>query len=450
MEFKKIIDENRQVYLEELFEVLRQKSISAQDDGIRECAEMVAGKLREAGIQDVEIIETKNHPVIYGEYHVSDEAMTMLIYGHYDVQPPEPLEEWDSPPFEPTIRNGRIYARGAGDNKGQIMAQILSVKTYLETEGNLPINVKFVIEGEEETGSPNLSSFVEQHKEKLAANFVYTSDGPMLPDGHPYVLLGVRGILYVELNAKGSAFDNHSGNKGNIAQNPAWEIIDLLGTMRDATGKVLIEGFYDEVQLPTEAELELLGKLPFDLEEIRENVGDDTLDISKEAYYRKLCFEPTFNIAGITSGYGGEGSKTIIPAKAKVKMDMRLVMNQDPERIFELFRDHVKKHAPDVEVTKLGTMSPSRTSSELEFIEPIRMAAQESFGKEAFIQPSLGGSLPDAVWTKILGVPSVLVPYANVDEANHSPNENLITEHFYKGIETTCRVIYEMGKLDSK
>jgi len=450
MEFKRIIDENRETYMAELFEVLRQESISAEDRGIRECVELVAGKLTNAGMDSVEIIETDRHPIIYGEYHVSDEAKTMLIYGHYDVQPPDPLEEWESPPFEPAIRDGRVYARGAGDNKGQIMAQILAVKTYIEEEGSLPINLKFVIEGEEETGSPNLPAFVEKNREKLETDLVYTSDGPMLADGHPVVLLGVRGLLYVELIAEGSKFDNHSGNKGNIARNPAWELMDLLGTMKDDDGKVLIEGFYDDVLPPTEKELELIDRLPFDLEEVRENIGDENIEFTKEDYYRALCFEPTFNIAGFTSGYGGEGAKTIIPAEAKVKMDMRLVMNQDPDEIFERLRRHVEKHAPNVEVKKLGMMQPSRTSSELEFIEPMRKSAEISFGREAFIQPSLGGSLPDAVWTKILGVPSVVVPYANVDEANHSPNENLIVEHFYKGIETTCRVISEMGKLDRK
>ncbi|KKK32958.1 deacylase [Salinicoccus sediminis] len=448
MEFKRIIDENRETYMAELFEVLRQESISAEGRGIPECAELMAGKLKSAGIEDVEIIETEYNPVVCGEYHVSDDAKTMLIYGHYDVQPPDPLEEWVSPPFEPTIRDGRVYARGAGDNKGQIMAQILAVKTYIEAEGSLPINVKFVIEGEEETGSPNLPAFVEQHKEKLETDLVYTSDGPMLADGHPVVLLGVRGLLYVELTARGSQFDNHSGNKGNIARNPAWELMNLLSTMKDDNGRVLIEGFYDNVLPPTEKELELIDRLPFDLDDVSRNIGDDSIEFTKADYYRALCFEPTFNIAGFTSGYGGEGAKTIIPAEAKVKMDMRLVMDQDPDEIFERLRNHVEKHAPDVEVEKLGIMQPSRTSSELEFIEPIRRSAEKSFGREAFIQPSLGGSLPDAVWTKILGVPSVVVPYANIDEANHSPNENLVVEHFYKGIETTCRVISEIGELD--
>lgn len=447
MNYKNIIEENKDDYLKELFEVLRQKSISAQNVGMEECAHLVTEKMIEAGVDHVEIIEGDHNPVVYGEHIVSPDAMTLLIYGHYDVQPPDPVEEWDSEPFEPTIRNGKIFSRGAGDNKGQFMAQILAFKTYIEAHGNVPINIKFLIEGEEEIGSVNLEPFIEKHKEKLAADLVYTSDGPILSNGHPYLLLGVRGILYVEMNAKGSDFDNHSGNKGNIAKNPAWELVELLNTMKDKEGKVLIEGFYDEVELPTELEKELLNQLPFDIEDIRKDIGDDSINMDKEDYYHQLCFEPTFNIAGFTSGYGGEGAKTIIPSTAKLKVDMRLVMNQDPEKIYELMEAHVKKHAPEVDMKLLGMMSPSRTSADLPFVEPIRQAVEAGFGRQAYIQPSMGGSLPDAVWTKILNTPSVVVPYANADEANHSPNENLDVDNFYNGIHSTCLVIDALNQL---
>lgn len=441
MNYKNIIEENKDDYLEELFEVIRQKSISAQNEGIEECAHLVAEKMSEAGVGHVEIIEGDHNPVVYGEHIASSDAMTLLIYGHYDVQPADPIEEWDSEPFEPAIRNGKIYARGAGDNKGQFMAQILAFKTYVEAHGNVPINIKFLIEGEEEIGSVNLETFIEKHKEKLAADLVYTSDGPILSNGHPYLLLGVRGLLYVEMSAKGSDFDNHSGNKGNIANNPAWELVELLNTMKDKEGKVLIEGFYDEVKLPTELEKEMLNQLPFNIEDIRKDIGDDSINMNKEDYYHRLCFEPTLNIAGFTSGYGGEGAKTIIPSTAKLKMDMRLVMNQDPKKIYELMEAHVRKHAPAVDMKPLGMMSPSRTSADLPFVEPIRQAVEEGFGRRAYVQPSMGGSLPDAVWTKILNAPSVVVPYANADEANHSPNENLDVDNLYNGINSTCLVI---------
>ena len=447
MDYKNIIEENKDQYLEELFEVIRQKSISAQNVGMDECANLVAEKMTEAGVEKVEIIEGDHYPVVYGEHIVSPDAMTLLIYGHYDVQPPDPLDEWKSEPFEPTIRNGKIFARGAGDNKGQFMAQILAFKTYIEAHGNVPINIKFVIEGEEEIGSVNLEPFIEKHKEKLASDLVYTSDGPMLSDGSPYLLLGVRGLLYVELNAQAADFDNHSGNKGNIASNPAWELVELLSTMRDEDGRVLLEGFYDDVKAPTDLEKELLSQLPFDIEDIRKEVGDDSIDMTKEEYYHKLCFEPTFNIAGFTSGYGGEGAKTIIPSTAKLKMDIRLVMDQDPERIFKLLKDHVNKHAPNVDIQALGLVSPSRLSADSPFIEPIRKAVENGFGRRAYVQPSMGGSIPDALWSKILGTPSVVVPYANADEANHSPNENLDIDNFYNGIHSTCLVIDALDQL---
>lgn len=447
MDYKAIINQNKESYLEELFEVIRQKSISAENIGMEGCAELVGEKMEAAGVRHVEIIKGEHHPVVYGEHMVSEDAMTLLIYGHYDVQPPDPLEGWDSEPFEPTIRDGRIYARGVGDNKGQFMAQLLAFKTYMAAHGNTPINIKFLIEGEEEIGSKNLEPFIRRHKDKFTADLVYTSDGPMLSNGHPYILLGVRGMLYVELNAEGSAFDNHSGNKGNIARNPAWELVHLLGTMKDAAGRILIEGFYEEVKPPTDLEKELLMQLPFNLEEIRKEIGDDSLGMTKEEYYRKLCFEPTLNISGLVSGYGGEGAKTIIPSTAKLKLDMRLVMDQDPEKIYQLMEAHIRKHAPDVEMKRVGMMAPSRTSAEHPFIEPLRQAVEEGFGRKAYIQPSMGGSLPDAVWTKILGAPSVVVPYANADEANHSPNENLVIENFYDGILSTCFVIDALSEL---
>lgn len=447
MNYKKIIDQNKEQYLEELFEVIRQKSISAQNIGMKECANLVAEKMSEAGVAKVEIIEGDHYPVVYGEHIVSPDAMTLLIYGHYDVQPPDPLEEWHSEPFEPTIQNGKIFARGAGDNKGQFMAQILAFKTYIEAHGDVPINIKFLIEGEEEVGSVNLESFINTHKEKLSSDLVYTSDGPMLSGGSPYLLLGVRGLLYVELTAQTADFDNHSGNKGNIASNPAWELVQLLNTMRDEDGKVLLEGFYDDVKAPTELEKELLNQLPFDIEDIRKDVGDDSIDMAKEEYYHKLCFEPTFNIAGFTSGYGGEGAKTIIPSSAKLKMDIRLVMDQNPERIFKLLKAHVNKHSVSVDIQALGMVSPSRLSADSPYIEPIREAVENGFGRRAYVQPSMGGSIPDALWSKILGTPSVVVPYANADEANHSPNENLDIDNFYNGIRSTCLVIDALNQL---
>lgn len=431
-------------YLQQLFILLRQKSISTQNIGITECAKLLKNMMEEAGISS-RLIETKGHPVVYGEYIKHEQAYTMLIYGHYDVQPPEPVEEWVTPPFEPSIRDGRIYGRGAGDNKGQLMAQLLAFQTYRDAFGELPINVKFVLEGEEEKGSVNLPAFVEEHKELLKADLVYTSDGSSHSSGAPLILLGVRGVLALELKAKGADWDNHSGNTGNILPNPVWQLIDLLQTMRGRDGRVLIKGFYDHIRPATAREEELLASLPFDGGQIGEKIGYSRLDMDGNTYYRKLTMEPTFNICGIEGGYTGEGVKPIIPSAASVKMDIRLVADQDPIDIYEKVCRHVERHAPDIDVKYLGSMKPSRTSADLEVVNIVAGAVQRAFQREPLIQPSLGGSLPDYVWTKILDAPSMIVPYANFDQRNHSPNENIEIDYFLNGITCTCHVIHALG-----
>lgn len=444
LDIERLIDSRKDEYLEVLYKLLRIESISAQNKGIVETSEKLKAIMEDAGIE-TRIIPAPGNPVVYGEIITDPNAFTLLIYGHYDVQPPDPVNEWLSPPFEPSIRDGKIYCRGVGDNKGQLVAQVLAIKSYLDRKGKLPINVKFIFEGEEEVGSPNLASFVEEHKELLKADLVYTSDGPKHESGAPLVLLGVRGLVYVELIAKGAKWDNHSGNKGNIAPNPAWKLIELLHTMRDPEGRVLIDGFYDNIRVPSKKEIELIQSLPFDKETIATQIGYDNFNMDGEEYYRKLTLEPTFNIAGFSSGYSGEGSKTIIPASATLKMDMRLIVDQDPEDIFEKFSAHVKKFAPDVEVKSLGSMKPSRTPADLHIVDVVTAAVRKAFRQEPVLQPSLGGSLPDYVWTEVLGAPSIIIPYANFDEANHSPNENMGIDDFINGIKCTCYVIDEIA-----
>ncbi|KAB2336671.1 M20/M25/M40 family metallo-hydrolase [Cytobacillus depressus] len=442
---QEIIANNKEKYLEQLFILLRQKSISTQNEGIAECAELLKKMMEEFGIS-TQIMQTNGHPVVYGEIIKDPNFFTLLIYGHYDVQPPEPIDDWISPPFEPTIRNGRIYCRGAGDNKGQLMAQLLGVKTYLNIFGDLPINIKFLFEGEEENGSPNLSSFVKENKELLNADLVYTADGSSHNSGSPLILLGVRGSLCLELKAKLADWDNHSGNTGNILPNPAWKLINLLQTMCNQDGQVLIEGFYDHIRPPSKHEKELLQTLPFDAEDIGNKIGYPHLHMDSETYYHKLTMEPTFNINGIQSGYTGEGIKTIIPATATVKIDARLVVDQDPMDIYNKICQHVQQHDPDIEVTYLSSMEPSRTSADLEIVKVVTNAIHHAYQQEPLIQPSLGGSLPDYVWTKILEVPSIIMPYANFDQKNHSPNENIEIDYFLNGIKCTCHVIHELGK----
>lgn len=436
---------NRDRDLADLIRLLRQPSISAQNVGVAECAALVADLLRQAGFAP-RLFDTPGHPMIYAERLQAPGKPTVLIYGHYDVQPPDPLDAWLSPPFEPTVRDGKLFARGAGDNKGQFFAQICGARAWLETAGELPVNAKFLLEGEEETGSPHLDRFVEDHRELLAADLVYTSDGPVFDDAQPIVVFGVRGMLYVELHARGASHDLHSGNWGGIAPNPAWTLVRLLNTMLDTENNVQIAGFSDDVQPVTPLMRAAMDNLPLDQDRVLGNLGISHLPPPKDLpYYDRLMARPTLNIAGFTSGYGGPGTKTIIPATATVKIDMRLVPRQDPADVYAKFVAHVAHHAPEVQVRFLGSMDPSATPLDHPFAGPVRRAVARGFGKAPLDVPLLGGSLPDAVWTQTLGVPSFLVPYANPDEDNHAPNENIKVDRFHAGIRTAATLLAELA-----
>ena len=438
-------DTHRQRDLDDLFRLLRQPSISAQNIGVTECAALVQELLTGAGFVP-RLFPTSGHPMIYAERCNAPGKPTVLIYGHYDVQPPDPLDQWLSPPFEPTIRDGRIYSRGAGDNKGQFFAQICGARAWLETAGKLPVNVKILLEGEEETGSPHIAEFVAENRNLLSADLVYTSDGPVLDDNHPEIVFGVRGVLSLELRARGANSDLHSGNWGGIAPNPAWTLAHLLGTMMNANYDVTVEGFYDSVRPVTHLMDSAMDKIPLDPAAALASIGIDRLPPPLGlGYFERLMSRPTMTINGLTSGYQAAGSKTVLPASAVAKMDMRLVADQSPDDIYEKIVRHVKKHAPGVEVVYQGAMEPSSTPLDHPFAETIRRAVTRGFGKAPIDLPALGGSLPDAVWTKTLGLPSFLVPYCNSDERNHAPNENMEVERFFAGIRTAASLIGELA-----
>jgi acetylornithine deacetylase/succinyl-diaminopimelate desuccinylase-like protein len=347
------------------------------------------------------------------------------------------------------VRDGKLFARGAGDNKGQIFAQIAAARVWLEVAGSLPVNVKFLIEGEEETGSPHLPGFITAHHDLLAADLAYTSDGPVHDDAHPQVVYGVRGMLLVELRARGASHDLHSGNWGGLVPNPAWTLVHLLATMRDADGRVTIPGFYDDVFVPTPAFLAAMACIPLDQQAALETVGRDRLPPPADlGYFERLMTTPTLNIAGFTSGYGGPGPKTVIPSTSMVKIDMRLVPGQSTVDIFEKFRDHVARHAPDVEVLQQGGMEPSYTPVEHPLSRIMRRAVETEFGVPPVDVPLLGGSLPDAVFTQTLGLPSFLVPYANADERNHAPNENISLDRFFAGVRTAAALFAYLAESD--
>ena len=444
------IENHREEFIDLLVDYVRRPSISAHGEGIAEVADHISGLMTTLGIP-AQVVPTEGWPMVFGERKGPPGAPTVLLYGHYDVQPPDPLEEWVTPPFEPTIRNGRLYGRGVGDNKGQHLAQILGVASLLAVNGDVPCNVKVLLEGEEEVGSPRIADFVRQQRDMIAADLVITSDGPVDESGRSRILFGVRGVLNFELRAQGAKSDLHSGNWGGVAPNPIWTLIHLLATMKNAKGEVTIDGFYDDVVPLTPLEHDVLSRSSMDEDTVRQTLGvkqfDQPLDRS---YGERLTAWPTFTVNGFHGGYGGPGSKTVLPHKALVKCDIRLVEAQSADDIFAKIEAHVKEHAPDVEVIRQGSMEPSKTPMESPYTEYVRRGVEIGQGEEPLLVPSLGGSLPDYVFTKILGVPAFGVPYANADEANHAPNENLEIERFIKGIKTGAAMVMSLGQMQGE
>ena len=405
--------------------------------------------LTELGMS-AEAVPTKGHPMIVGRRGNLPNKPTILLYGHYDVQPPEPLEAWESPPFEPTIRNGRIYARGIGDNKGQHFAQLLAIESHLAVNGDLPCNVIVLLEGEEEVGSPHIAEFVRQHGDMLKADLVVTADGPIHPSGRPTVTFGVRGMATFELRAKTGRHDVHSGNFGGVMPNAIWRLVHLLGTMRNDAGEITIDGLHDAIVPPTPLERAATAALPLDLEGVKKELGLAKLDEPQDRpFYDRLMFHPTLTINGLHGGYGGRGTKTVLPCEAIAKCDIRLVEAQTPSDVLAKVAAHVQKHAPDVEFVPLDGMLPSKTPMDSPYGQVIREAVVAAQGVEPLLYPTMGGSLPDYVFTKILKIPAFVVPYANADEDNHAPNENLRLECFINGIRTGVALLDRLGKIEA-
>jgi acetylornithine deacetylase/succinyl-diaminopimelate desuccinylase-like protein len=442
------IEARREHCLNGLMRLLRQPSISTLGVGLDECAELLRGDMEAVGLA-ARIIETAGSPIVFGERRSPGARRTLLFYGHYDVQPVEPLDQWVSPPFEPTIRNGRIYARGSGDNKGQHFAHLKAIEAVLATAHELPVNVKVLLDGEEEKGSPNLAAFVRDHRELLAADYVYTSDGPYHPSWRPIIRCGVRGILFIELEVRGANRDLHSGNWGGNVPNPAWRLVQLLAKMKAPDEHVRIPGFYDDVKPANVLERELVSLIPLDEAAICRDLGVSALVGEPGlSYYERMLFNPTLNINGLGSGYVGAGSKTIIPSTARVRLDVRLVPHQDPDVIEAGMRAFLEREGfGDVIYRPQHRMWPSKTPADHPFSQAIARAVDAGFGEPPIIYPLSGGSLPDYVFTRILGLPSLMVPYANPDENNHSPNENLEIASFFKGVRTTTAVLHEVGRV---
>lgn len=440
-------------FLEELIDFLRIPSISTDPEragDVARAAQWVADKLRAAGLENVEIIPTSRHPLVYADWLHAPGKPTVLCYGHYDVQPPDPLEEWVSPPFEPAIRNGNLYARGAADDKGQMYMHVKAVETLFAVHGKLPVNVKFLIEGEEEVGGANVAQYVAGHPEKLKADAALVSDTSLYAEDMPTLCTGLRGLVYMEVEARGPARDLHSGLYGGAAPNAVYGLIELLAKAKDAEGRVIIPGFYDDVAEPAPAELESWKSLPFSEREFLEKeVGSACLVGEPDRMVlERVWSRPTLEVHGIGGGFSGAGAKTVIPAAAVAKASMRMVPNQDPEKMFQLFSAWAMANAPKgirISVRKLSSSPAVVVNPDHPAIHTAAEAFQEILGKPTVFIRS-GGSVPIVGdFARHLGIPTVMMGFGLPDDGLHSPNEKFRLENFHQGTMTVSAFFERYG-----
>jgi acetylornithine deacetylase/succinyl-diaminopimelate desuccinylase-like protein len=444
------INSHRDNYVEELKEFLKIPSISTLAENkpdMKTAAEFVAGKLRSAGMQNVKIIETKGHPLIYADWLNAPGKPTVLIYGHYDVQPVDPINLWDSPPFEPTIKDGKIYARGATDDKGQMYMHIKTVEAFMKTEGTLPLNVKFIIEGEEEIGSGNLEEFVNKNQELLKCNAVLISDTSLYGPGIPTLTYGLRGLCYMEVEVIGPNRDLHSGTFGGGVDNPINVLAEMISKLKDNNGKIKIPGFYKDVVNLTKKERDNFKTLPFSEKKYAQELGVKELKGEKGySTLERIWARPTLDCNGIIGGFTGDGAKTVLPSKAKAKISMRLVPNQDPKKIAKLFKSYINKIAPKtvkLNMKDLHGAYPIATSLDDSATIAAANALSKVFGKKTVFMRE-GGSIPIVVtFAKKLKASPVLMGMGLDSENLHSPNEHFNLNHFHLGILTSAYFLNE-------
>ena len=447
------LEENKQRFLDELFELLRIPSVSADSkykDDVRRAAEFVRQKLTDAGADNAKLFETPGNPVVYAEKMVNAGAPTVLIYGHYDVQPPDPLELWDSPPFEPVIKDGKIYARGACDDKGQMYMHIKAFEAMTET-GTLNCNIKFMLEGEEEVGSEHLSGFVTENAELLTADVILISDTSMIANDVPSITTGLRGLSYLQVEVTGPNRDLHSGTYGGAVANPVNVLCEMIASLHDEDGHITIPGFYDDVVELSHEEREAMARRPFDLEEYKKYLDID--DVAGEKGYgtiERISIRPTLDVNGIWGGYTGEGAKTVLPSVAKAKISMRLVPNQNSGKISRLFEEHIKRIAPPsvrVKVINMHGGEAAVTPTNSIAYKAAESAMQKTFGKKP-IPTREGGSIPIvALFEKELGIKTILLGFGLNSNNIHSPNEHYGLFNYYKGIETIPHFYKEFAAL---
>lgn len=448
-DFHAYVDENGDRFLDQLKKLCSQPSIAAQGVGTRETANIVLDMLEGIGA-DARLIEVAGAPpVVYGE--IGQGKQTLIIYDHYDVQPPEPLDQWESQPFSPEIRKGFLYCRGVADNKGDLASRLQAIEGYQATMGRLPLKIKFVFEGEEEIGSPHLAQFVDENKELLlGADGCLWEGGRVDTSGRPELYLGLKGILYVELRARGASRDMHS-SWAPLVPNPAWRLVWALGTLKDENDRLTMDGLMGYVAEPPDEDMELLERIPFDDEEMKEDLELPELlgGVKGIEAVRSLLYSPTCTICGMVAGYTGEGSKTVLPSEARVKLDFRLVPNLEPEVVLELLRKHLDRRGfDDVEIVGFSAEHPAKSSPDAPVARAAIQAATIVYGQEPVVYPSMAGSGPMYPLSTALGIPAVSgLGVGHAQSRIHAPNENIRVEDYFQAVKFTgefIRVFSEM------
>ncbi len=436
------IEANRSRFIEELRNLVRQPSISSENKGVKECADLIRQMMERVGI-DAHVIPTKGHPIVFGRLHSPSAKKTLLIYNHYDVQPVEPLNAWESPPLEARIVGDRIIGRGSTDSKGNLLAHLKAAEAFLATMKATPLSLKFLFDGEEESGSPNLPAFVENHRDLIEADAVLSFDGGSEASGRPRIQLGSSGLLYVEMRAKGPKEDLHSG-RARLVENPAWSLIWVLDSMKGEDEHILIEGFYNDIVPPNEEEIRLLNDSGWKDQPHLEEYGVDhfLLGVKGIEACKRLLFQPTCNISGFKSGHVGEGMKTIVPSEAVVRVDFRLVHKQDPKDIFKKIERHLEHHGfHDIEIKIMEQIEPSRSPLRSKIAQALIAAARETYGKEPMIRPTGEASGRQGPWIAIrLSIEGASSGIGPPKWHGHAPNEFMTIGHFIEGIKYAANV----------
>lgn len=442
------LDDHLSEALRELQELCRLPTVSAQGKAIEETAEWVAARLRALGFE-AEVLPKprEGNPVVYA-YQAGDSPRTLLFYDHYDVQPPEPLELWSSPPFQPTLREGKLFGRGVSDNKGNIIARLYATRAWREVRGGLPCSVKFCIEGDEEIGSPEMEEFVAEHRELLKADACLWEGGGVTWDGRPQLTLGVKGLLYVELAARTIDRDAHS-SWGTVLPNAAWRLVWALATIKGPDERVRIDGFYEQVRPPTPQELAAVDAMPDEEEETLRSYGirEFVAGLSPREARRRHIFDPTATVDGLLSGYTGPGPKTVLPAEALAKMDFRLVPDQDPLDIVEKLRRHLEREGyGDIEVRLLSAERPARTPVDHPIVQMARETLRRVYGKEPVVVPSMAGTGPLYPFVSTLGLPTIDFGVGYPDTRIHAPDENIRVEDFLRGAKAVAALLEDFAR----